>query len=60
MKCPLLTMYTVRIVNTSGFSQRDCIEQECAWWDEEKNCCSLKVIAKELTKLQLKQEVTDG
>jgi len=53
-------MYTVRIVNTSGFSQRDCIEQECAWWDEEKNCCSLKVIAKELTKLQLKQEVTDG
>jgi hypothetical protein len=34
----------------------DCIKEGCAWWDEEKNCCSLKVIAKELTRLQLSKK----
>jgi len=24
----------------------DCLEKECAWWDEEKKSCSVKVIAK--------------
>lgn len=31
----------------------ECIEYHCGWWDEEKNCCSIKVIAKELTRASL-------
>jgi len=30
-----------------------CLQEACAWWDEEKNCCSIKVIAKELSRIQV-------
>lgn len=34
-----------------------CFEELCAVWDEEKNACSAKVIAKELTRIQLKLQL---
>ena len=54
MKCPLLTdkNYGAQLERT--MASGDCLEADCAWWDEEKNACSIKVIAKELTRIQLK------
>ncbi len=46
MKCPILSAPTVRTAFTAYFADVDCLKEECAWWDEEKNCCSVKVIAK--------------
>jgi hypothetical protein len=30
----------------SAPESRDCLEVECAWWNEEKKSCSVKLIAK--------------
>jgi len=34
-------------------SFRDCWKEDCAWWNEEKNCCSMVAIAKELSRIQV-------
>lgn len=44
MKCP----FKINSYNP------ECESRECAIWSEDKNVCSLKVIAKELTNIQLK------
>ena len=54
MKCPLLGMGHYANPNATITYVTDCGQGECAWWDEDKNCCSIKVIAKELTRIQLK------
>ena len=41
MKCPL---------ENSPYTP-ECNEENCAIWDEDKNCCSTKVIARELTSI---------
>jgi len=52
MKCPL--SITGNLTGDGEFigAAADCLKEECAWWDEEKNLCSLKVMAKELSRLQ--------
>lgn len=32
--CPLFVM---ALTSTYG----ECIENQCAWWDKEKNCCAI-------------------
>ncbi|MBA7607861.1 hypothetical protein ES703_15030 [subsurface metagenome] len=56
MKCPLTTVISPAERSPEAKDWGDCIKEGCAWWDEEKNCCSLKVIAKELTRLQLSKK----
>lgn len=54
MKCPLLKRQEAE--DNIGYEEEflDCVLGSCAWWNDLKNCCSIKVIAKELTWIQLK------
>jgi len=54
MKCPLSQGYFRWNEDDKGYVVMVCLKEDCAWWDEEKNCCSIKVIAKELTNIQIK------
>ena len=60
MKCPMLMYEYLPEESPTQGKHSDCVKEECAWWDEEKNCCSIKVVAKELTRLQLKWKVKSG
>jgi len=42
MLCPILDTVAIKI----------CRERNCPWWDDEKTCCAVKSIAKNLTRLQ--------
>ncbi len=53
MFCPLLWIAKPE-VDIGLSSEHDCLKEECAWWDEVKNCCCIKVIGKESTLIQLK------
>ena len=44
--CPLLSIG--RTIDVA------CKREHCGWWNEEKNCCCLKTLAKELTRIQMK------
>ena len=57
MKCPLRVKYKRFLWWKRIIGNEDCLKEECAWWDEEKNCCSGKVLAKEITRLQLQKRV---
>ena len=46
MKCPLMLIGRTVLPQDKGKDIADCLKEECAWWDEEMNCCSVKVIAK--------------
>lgn len=37
MKCPVL--------------KEECSKENCPWWSDDKNCCSVKVIGKELSSI---------
>ena len=48
MKCPLLSAgeYTR---NVSAPTQScDCLQKECAWWDEERYCCLFRTLSKKI------------
>jgi len=40
----------------SELSVTNCFSAKCAIYDEEKNCCSIKVIAKELSRMQVQEK----
>lgn len=54
MKCPLFAMFDKRVQIGEETELCDCLGKGCAWFSEDKNSCSMKVIARELTNLQLK------
>ena len=54
MKCPLQDFYQYEDKEGRHTRGTDCIKEICDWWDRDKNCCSIRVIAKELTNIQLK------
>ena len=54
MKCPMFILFERDIQLGVESNIGECMMSICAWWDEEKNACSIKVIAKELTRIQLK------
>ncbi len=61
MKCPLLKteheFSTVKHGMTETVEAQDCMGLDCAFYDDEKNACSVKVIAKELKRIQGKEEL---
>jgi len=54
MKCPLLCIMTGGRAKGYKSVVEDCLLTECAWWNEEKGICAIPVIAKELSRLQVK------
>ncbi len=41
VKCPLgLVGSTMR-----AFGHLDCMKEQCAWWDEQNQCCYIRTIA---------------
>lgn len=54
MKCPLLTMYAITYDTPEKFKDRDCLKEECAWWEQDLSLCAIKEIALELRYTQLR------
>jgi hypothetical protein len=53
MKCPLLTSGLIAL---EGFGDQiwvDCLEKECAWWDEPVKRCLLLNISEKLSLIYL-------
>ena len=48
MRCPMLTMYATTFKPPEEYEDRDCLKEECAWWDENADCCAVL----ELSRLQ--------
>lgn len=48
MKCPILTMYALTFETPDKYQDRDCLKEECAWWDEEVKACSARSIQQTL------------
>ncbi len=44
MKCPLVWYQDYEKGVPSGFRYGDCLQEECAWWDVEDNCCCVYTI----------------
>jgi len=40
MKCPMLTMYATTYTEPDKYQDRDCLKEECAWWDHDEKVCS--------------------
>jgi len=58
MKCPQFDMAILIRGKKETIIHPDCLKEECAWWDEELECCgevgtrvSLKLIAELLQEL---------
>ncbi|KKN28988.1 hypothetical protein LCGC14_0848540 [marine sediment metagenome] len=56
MKCPALFVGRPLMDPEEDTSFGACLKDGCAWWDELKNCCSVKVIARELSYIQRKMD----
>ena len=51
MKCPLLKIARAGLISEAARPLDDCMEKECAWWDEEFKRCAVLVLAKERTRI---------
>ncbi|MBA7588195.1 hypothetical protein ES708_30246 [subsurface metagenome] len=48
MKCPLLSIAYPKVQGTSPGDLPLCLGSECAWWDDEIECCVMMSLASEL------------
>ena len=53
MKCPLLTMVAYPITEPINHADRNCLKEECAWWDETTNRCLWLNVNEELSFIHL-------
>ena len=49
MKCPLLAIAWAGVVAKQEENYPDCLEEECAWFDENTGACSVLSLARVLT-----------
>ncbi|MBA7580035.1 hypothetical protein ES708_21921 [subsurface metagenome] len=45
MKCPLFYMMNYTQAGELGYKVGDCLKEECAWWNEKDEECSVKLAA---------------
>lgn len=45
MECPIKNHAFETSAYKGKGAGRDCTKEECAWWDEINNCCSIKNIS---------------
>lgn len=48
MKCPLRSTSVVKIDERLSPVMGDCLQEECAWWEDDLRICAIKEIALEL------------
>ena len=48
MKCPLFGMYDHERKGNAVAVAPDCLEGECAWWDEDDERCAFRSLVGEL------------
>ena len=61
MKCPMLTMYAVTYSKPEAYRDRDCLKEECAWWDEvEEGRCAILSLVGSLDDIATKLMHIDG
>jgi len=48
MKCPMLTMYAATSDYPESYQDRDCLKEECAWWDSTNNNCAVLQLSKSI------------
>lgn len=53
MKCPMLTMYATTYRDPEEYRDRDCLKDDCAWWDTTFEWCSEQTKAHELHALRV-------
>ena len=51
MKCPLLELALVNNFARRQDGDADCLEEECAWWDEDRACCFIRTLALQVNRL---------
>lgn len=54
MKCPLLTKYEDIVNVADTFTICDCLMHECAWWDADQHGCAMKLIEKNLQRVNFR------
>ncbi len=45
MKCPIATVYMEMDNAPPRYEWRDCLQEECAWWDKLPQRCSVLTMA---------------
>lgn len=45
MKCPLLTLGALNLYGNTDGKTPNCLKEECAWWVDELNQCSMPIMA---------------
>jgi len=48
MKCPMLTMYAATSKRPEEYEDRDCLENDCAWWDKHSAKCTVLLVSQNL------------
>jgi len=51
MKCPLLSIVKVQAIGPRNEILEDCIEEQCAWWNEPEQCCHISMIEFDLVSI---------
>lgn len=45
MKCPLQNRLVSFTPEKYGYEMGECLQEECAWWLEENDCCAILTLA---------------
>lgn len=60
MKCPKLVHTRDQELGLRISFFGDCIKEECAWWDHDRNICVVKSIFHDLTNIRIElREIKD-
>lgn len=60
MKCPLLAIAWGHVASEEAINYPDCLKEECAWWDHDRNICAAKSIFHDLTNIRIElREIKD-
>lgn len=54
MKCPISPWGLRSSTPPVRESFKDCLKEECAWWEQDLNLCAIKELALELRYTQLR------
>jgi len=59
MKCPLLSLRPIDRSYVEGHGPHDCLQEECAWWDEKIQLCSVRSWCERIRNVEMRVEAID-